>query len=126
LASSRNVSKKPCEPSLNRNLLRAPSIALAPCDPYDASSQNVDCSTTSGAPEREVTTEENAPSVARPGRSSTLIVVRDFAGSIWSPSEMSPLFSVRRRMLASTAASVGLAIRRSVEKKAPVDPSGTT
>ena len=32
-ASSTNVEKKPCDPSAKNHLVRAPSTAVAPCDP---------------------------------------------------------------------------------------------
>jgi hypothetical protein len=88
-------------------------------------SQNIVRSTSSGAPDSDVTTVDTGPRFSIPGTVFSGIVTRDFGGRICSGIDtLSPLL-FRNLTSASTSVLFGLAINTSVVKNEPVDPSGS-
>ena len=88
-------------------------------------SQNIVRSTSSGAPDSDVTTDDTGPSFSRPGTVLIGIVTRVFGARICSGMDtLSPLL-FRNRTSASTSVLFGLAISTSVVKNVPVEPSGS-
>ena len=122
LASSRYVSKKPCEPSAKYHFVPGASTALPPCPPYAVASQIIVRSTISGRPEVEVTTVDTAVS-STPGTSSTRIVRCDFAASVSVCRTGGRPSGSRNWTVTGASASLGFAMATSRSKKRPVAPS---